>query len=198
MSPPTEEIEAAFHAASSGTVINLQAFELLQMLDDTRKDVETNPESAPNIVLRFLRRVVSRSETASACSRGALAPWQKRKIERYMRDNLERNIRMNELAAEVRLSVSHFCHAFKKSFGDTPHTHVMRLRLDLAMKLMLATGDPLSQIALDCGFADQSHLSTLFRRTFRDSPSAWRRRNRTDAHGELKCGSRALTPRNPQ
>jgi hypothetical protein len=71
---------------------------------------------------------------------------------------------------------------YKQSFRPlTPHAYVLRLRLELAQNLTLTTDDPLSQIALSCGLADQAHLSKLFRRTFHDTPNASRRRNLTEA-----------------
>jgi len=47
----------------------------------------------------------------------------------------------------------------------------------MAQELMLSTNDPLSQIALACGFADQSHLSKQFRRRLGQTPSVWRRQH---------------------
>jgi AraC family transcriptional regulator len=64
--------------------------------------------------------------------------------------------------------------------------HIIRLRLELAQRMMLSTEEPLSQIALACGLADQSHLSKLFRNELGETPGAWRRRNLTDAQGEAR------------
>ncbi|HEX4158426.1 MAG TPA: AraC family transcriptional regulator [Rhizomicrobium sp.] len=168
------------YTVTDNSVINFPAPELLRMLEDARLALAANPEHAPQIALGFLKRIAS-PRTEPAAARGGLAPWQKRKVERYLQDNLEHSICMTELAKEARLSVSHFCRAFKTSFGDTPHAYVVRLRLELARKLMLSTDEPLSQIALSCGLADQAHLSKLFRRIYHDTPNAWRRRNRTEA-----------------
>lgn len=99
---------------------------------------------------------------------------------------LDRPVRLNTVAEQVALSVSYFSRAFKETFGTTPHMHMLRLRLDRAQQLMLTTEDPLSQIALACGLADQAHLSKLFRRVVGETPSAWRRRNLTDAQVEAR------------
>jgi AraC-like DNA-binding protein len=107
-------------------------------------------------------------------------------VDCYLRDHLERPLQVQQLAQQVSLSVSHFCRAFKDSFGTTPHIHIIRLRLDRAKQLMLATQDPLSEIALRCGFADQAHLSKLFRRWMGETPNAWRRRNITDPQSDLR------------
>jgi AraC-like DNA-binding protein len=107
---------------------------------------------------------------------GGLAPWQKRKVEQFLAENLERGPRLKELAGHIPLSVSHFSRLFKESFGITPHMHIMRLKLKAAQQRMLFTNDALSQIALSCGLSDQAHLSKVFRRCVGETPSAWRRR----------------------
>jgi AraC family transcriptional regulator len=112
-------------------------------------------------------------------------------VDRYLRQNLDRPVRLNTVAEQVALSVSYFSRAFKETFGTTPHMHIVRLRLEMAKKVMLTTEEPLSQIALACGLADQAHLSKLFRSVVGETPSAWRRRNITDAQAEAR--SRRLT-----
>jgi AraC-like DNA-binding protein len=174
------------HVIRKSNIVNVPASELLRMVGDLRHAVESHPDNASEIALQFLGRIVLFDSVDSGFARRGLAPWQKRKVDRYLRDKLEHSIGLNELASEARLSVSHFFRAFKKSFVDTPNAYVLRLRLELAQKLMLTTDDPLSQIALSCGLADQAHLSKLFRRTIHDTPNAWRRRNLTDAQAAAR------------
>ena len=154
--------------------------EAARVLDDVRSTMARNPERARVAALRLVALLTQTADAEPACTRGGLAPWQQRKVERFMRDNLESSIHLRDLAQEVSLSVSHFSRAFKASFGDTPHLYMSRLRIQRAQELMLATREPLSQIALVCGFADQSHLSKLFRRELNESPTAWRRRSVID------------------
>jgi AraC family transcriptional regulator len=110
-------------------------------------------------------------------ARGGMAPWQKRKVDRYLRDNLEHPLHVGELVREVSLSNSQFFRVFKESFGITPHVHIVRLRLELAQRLMLSPETPLSHIALACGLADQAHFTRLFRRGVGETPGAWRRQH---------------------
>jgi AraC-like DNA-binding protein len=65
--------------------------------------------------------------------------------------------------------------AFRESFGCPPHAYLMRRRMECAQGLMLTTNTPLGQIALECGLADQSHLSRLFHKFVGETPAAWRR-----------------------
>ena len=147
MSLQTTCSEMPAHSARESNIINSPSSELLRMCDDMRVALEANPERALKIALGFLKRLASSEKVEATRARGGLAPWQKRKVDRYLRENFERSIGLNELAGEAKLSLSHFCRAFKKSFGETPHACVLRLRLELAQKLMLTTNDPLSQIA---------------------------------------------------
>jgi AraC family transcriptional regulator len=161
--------------------------EAVEILNDVRRAMERNPESAHTAALRLVTFLTPSTEAASTEARGGLAPWQKRKVCRYLNERLERTVLLEHLASHVSLSVSHFCRAFKESFGTTPHMHIIRLRLELAQRLMLTTEEPLSRIALACGMADQAHLLKLFRRCVGEPPGAWRRRSLTDTEAEARC-----------
>jgi len=107
--------------------------------------------------------------------RGGLAPWQIRRVTTHIETNLDAAITTKGLAMLARLSSFHFCRAFRDSFGESPHGYVTRRRIERAQGLMLTTNASLGQIAADCGFTDQAHLSNLFRRFVGESPGVWRR-----------------------
>jgi AraC family transcriptional regulator len=150
--------------------------DVARILDDLNRSLGRDLAAARAAADRLVQLLADEGAIEPLPLRGGLAPWQKRRIERYLHDNLEHCVRVETLADALPLSVSHFCRAFKETFGETPHAHIMRLRLERAQQLMLATEEPLSQIALACGLADQAHLSKLFRRRVGESPSNWRRR----------------------
>ena len=108
---------------------------------------------------------------------GGLAPWQVNRVAAYIESNLGGNIQATDLATLVNLSTSHFFRGFKASVGLTPFEYVSQRRVELALRLMSTTSDPLSQIAVQCGLCDQSHLCRLFRRLVGQTPDAWRRAN---------------------
>jgi AraC-like DNA-binding protein len=118
------------------------------------------------------------AKAARTAHRGGLAPWQVRRVTTYIEEHLASTIRLEDLARLARLSHSHFCRAFKESLGHPAHAFVMRRRVQRAQGLMLTTGDSLSQIAAQCGMADQAHFCKLFRRLVGQSPNAWRRAHR--------------------
>jgi len=108
-------------------------------------------------------------------TRPGLAPWQLRRVLAHIEANLTTPIRNGHLAELARLSTFHFNVAFRRAVGESPHRYIMRRRIERAQGLMLSTERPLSQIAIDCGLADQAHLTRLFRRIVGESPAAWRR-----------------------
>ena len=112
---------------------------------------------------------------ATQQGRGGLAPWQVSRVSKYIDGNLADSIRCEDLARVTRLSVSHFMRAFRESFGAPPHAYLMRRRMERAQDLMLSTDTTIGQIAIECGFADQSHLTRLFHKIVGESPAAWRR-----------------------
>ena len=107
--------------------------------------------------------------------RGGLAPWQVRKLTTYVEMHLDSEIVTGDLAALAKLSTFHFRRAFRESFNESPHTYVMRRRVERAQGLMLHSDVSLAQIAIDCGFADRAHFNKAFRRIVGESPGAWRR-----------------------
>src|SRR5271154_3860573 len=68
--------------------------------------------------------------------RGGLAPWQQRRAAELLRDNLDGQIRLADLAHECRLSVSHFGRSFKRSFGTSVHRYLICQRVEKAKSLL--------------------------------------------------------------
>lgn len=166
------DIDPAFYSASGALPAAAS-----RILDEVRgalpHDLAAASISAARLV-SLLRESVE-VPIRPAISKGGLASWQERKVRGYIEDNLDNTILVEDLADLVSLSAAHFCRAFKKSFSATPHAYIVQRRVMRAQELMRATTSPLSQIALDCGFADQTHLSKLFRRLTGRTPNAWRR-----------------------
>lgn len=104
-----------------------------------------------------------------------LALWQQRRASQMLLDQLDRDTTLAELAAACGLSLGHFARAFRQSFGLPPHRWLLAERVRRAAHLLTTTTQPIDQIAVACGFVDQSHLSRVFRRIMHMPPAAWRR-----------------------
>jgi AraC-like DNA-binding protein len=116
-----------------------------------------------------------RSEPEAVTSRrDVMAPWQARCVQGYIAANLHSTIRVMDLIRMMKFCPNRFGRVFKETFGHTPHQYIICKRIERAKSLMLMSEDTLAQIAMECGFVNQSHLSNLFRKIVGVSPSWWR------------------------
>ncbi|WP_207460505.1 AraC family transcriptional regulator [Azospirillum sp. SYSU D00513] len=121
--------------------------------------------------------VAAYGQVTAARSGGTLAPWQERRVKEMIAARLDGDIRLADLAAECRLSVGHFVRAFRRTTNITPYQWLLQRRVDHAKELMRDGTRTLGDVALDCGFADQSHFTRTFSRFAGVSPGVWRHRN---------------------
>jgi len=95
-----------------------------------------------------------------------------RPLRDYMRKHLNEAIPTAKLVEKSGLTASHCIRAFGHQFGLPPHAYHIQLRLAAACEL-LAQGERVANVAYDCGFSDQSHLSRTFREAYGIAPAAW-------------------------
>jgi AraC family transcriptional regulator len=107
--------------------------------------------------------------------KGCLLAWQVRKVCAYIDSHIASPVFVADLCALIQLSEAHFSRAFRRTFGKSPHAFLISRRVELAAQYMLQTDEPLSDIALRCGFTDQPHLCKHFRQVTGRTPGAWRR-----------------------
>ena len=104
-----------------------------------------------------------------------LTPLQERRVTSRLLDDLTADTSLSELAELSGLSRSYFIRAFKQITGMPPYRWLLMQRVKHAKALLRGTNLPIAEIAMACGFADQSHLTRVFSKAFRTSPAAWRR-----------------------
>jgi AraC-like DNA-binding protein len=109
---------------------------------------------------------------------GGLAPGTLRRVREYLDQHLSDNVQTEVLARIAKLSLGHFNRAFKQSTGVSPHHYIIRQRVAMAKELLVQTNRTLANIALDAGFADQSHFCRTYVAVTGETPSACRRRHR--------------------
>lgn len=120
-----------------------------------------------------------------------LAPWQQRTAIAILCQHLGQPIAMETIARRCGVTRSHFISAFGSSVGVTPYQWLISRRLSRARELLASTDMSLVEIALDCGFYDQSHFSRSFVRWMGIPPGKWRHgvAARTESQGPQLDGS---------
>jgi AraC family transcriptional regulator len=150
--------------------------ELSTALNETLRDARSNAAASLQRAQAMLHGIDGTSPPRPENGkRQGLAPWQVRRVLAHIEANLSTSMRNKDLAAIARLSEFHFNVAFRNSIGEAPHGYIIRRRVERAQGLKLSTEKPLSEVAAECGMADQAHFTRLFRRIVGESPAAWRR-----------------------
>lgn len=108
-----------------------------------------------------------------------LSPWRLRRVLDYIDCHLEDDVRLCNLAAVAGLSTFHFARVFKQETGVTPYNYVRDRRIERSRALLIEDKLGISELALACGFASQSHFTAAFSKAVGTSPGRFRRENRT-------------------
>jgi AraC family transcriptional regulator len=125
------------------------------------------------LAVRVIRRFVDGSAIKPAPSNG-LSRERLQRVQDYIETHLDDRLTLTVLAEIACLSPYHFSRSFKQAVGVGPQRYVMRRRLERAKTLMRRTRQPLAAIAQETGFADQSHLTSIFRRETGLTPARYR------------------------
>lgn len=96
-----------------------------------------------------------------------------RRAEAYLRSNMSRNVRLEDVATAAGASVRTLQTSFQRDRHVTPLQYLRNLRLDAARQRLLA-GSSVAEAALDTGFSHQGRFAQYYRRRFGHSPSSTR------------------------
>jgi AraC family transcriptional regulator len=123
------------------------------------------------LCVRIAQRFVGRLPLPT--SKG-LSPERLQRVRDYIEAHLDDDLSLTILADIACLSPYHFSASFKEAAGVGPQRYVIQRRLERAKTLMRRTNQPLAMIAQEAGFADQSHLTSIFRREMGVTPGRFR------------------------
>jgi AraC family transcriptional regulator len=107
---------------------------------------------------------------------GGLPAAARKRVMAHIEERLDTPVSLSELAEQARMSVRHFCRAFRASMGCSPHQYLLRQRVERAKSLIATHEMALCDIAQAAGFADQSQLTRTFRKQMGITPAGYRAR----------------------
>jgi AraC family transcriptional regulator len=171
--PPQRFLELAAHEFEAGHavlqppppgVIDLRALHLAEMLKAELAREVPNKICIESMITIFgvhiLRNyTILEKFPSSRKSGGGLSDRNAKRVRELLESRFSSKITVAELAAVSGLSPRHFIKAFTKTFGEPPHKHVLRLRLNFAEKLLVESALSIAEVAHLSGFSDQSHLT---------------------------------------
>ncbi|UZE50681.1 helix-turn-helix transcriptional regulator [Rhodopseudomonas sp. P2A-2r] len=108
------------------------------------------------------------------CDKG-LTSAQLEKIRNHIDQNLDSHLRLQDLSDLIGHSASYFSRQFKNATSKSPHQFIVVQRVERAKRLLRHTTNSIAEIALDCGFSHQEHLTHVFRRIAGVTPGSYRK-----------------------
>lgn len=98
-----------------------------------------------------------------------------REIKQYVVDNLSGDLSLESIAGKVHLTPQYMCTLFKKHTGNTVVNFILNERIELAKRLIVSLNEPMSKIAVRCGFDDYYYFSHTFKKITGVSASSYRK-----------------------
>jgi AraC family transcriptional regulator len=149
------------------------------------RDVVHDDDPSATVYVDYLARAIAarlvrRHSSASPVRRhlDASSKRHSRQIRRaidFMEANLEHSVDLPTIAEATGLSSSHFAREFRAMVGKAPHQYLMKIRIDRAKRFLSETDRGIAKIACACGFANQEHLTRLFKRSCGLTPAGFRK-----------------------
>ncbi|WAG11198.1 AraC family transcriptional regulator [Aeromonas dhakensis] len=119
---------------------------------------------------QFSRQLLARLTPASWDDR---PPQHLQRAAELMQDDCSSALTLAQLSAVAGLTPSHFVRSFSRHYGMTPHAYLLDQRIRHA-RTLLRRGEPLAEVALASGFADQAHFQRQFKRRVAATPGHYR------------------------
>lgn len=131
--------------------------------------------AAMSLVVAVIRGLSPGASTAFSPITYGLSDRRLSKVVGYIDDRIKHHITLAELAGVANLSIFHFCRSFRNRMGLTPSQYMAKRRVMVAKGLLRSTMDSLVSVSMACGFSNQSHFTTVFRKIVGVTPAEYRR-----------------------
>jgi AraC family transcriptional regulator len=132
-------------------------------------------QTAAHMLAAHLLRTYVTDQTPIKERYGGLSSQQMKQIADYVQARLTHSLTLEELAQHLGFSPYHFARLFRETASESPHQFVLRQRVERAKNLLKHGDLTLAEVAIESGFANQSHLTQMFRRYTGLTPKAYRK-----------------------
>ena len=157
----------------SDPFIYATAVTLHQELIDDYHGCDLYAESLLNsLSVHLLRRYANKKPLFKGYS-GGLPSYKLKLALDYINDNLDRPIKLQDIAQLLDISQYYFCHLFKESTGIAPYKYIIKQRVEKVKYLIETSKLSLADIAYKCGFSSQSQMTQHFRKCVGVTPRVY-------------------------
>ncbi len=157
-----------------------QSSETFRALSASLAQTPAESLRAESLMRAFLETMLARHGERPQPAAGPSRASTLARVKDYIRTYHAHDITVADLACVAGLSRAHLTRAFTATYHMPPHVYLNAVRIGHAQAL-IRRGMPLATVALECGFADQSHLTRRFKGSVGVTPSAWQRMQRASS-----------------
>jgi AraC family transcriptional regulator len=172
--PNFDRLELQPIVLQADPTLHALALQFKQEIHNNTLGGECYSESLANLFNIHLLRHYCTSTPILRSYNGGLSSRRLQQTIDYIQAHLDTKLSLDTLATELNLSVYHFCELFTRSMGIPPYKYVLQQRVERAKQLLNRSAQSIGDIALDCGFANQSHLNRHFIKLAGISPKKYR------------------------
>lgn len=147
------------------------AAEMDRELTDRRPGFEAAARAKLTELLVFLSRAYTETDTTEAA-----ALLRVGHVIGALENDFSRDWKLEDLLEIAHMSRSNLMRVFRRATGQTPIDYLIRLRVQKAMRRLLDTDLPITDIALETGFSDSNYFTRQFRKALGETPTAYRKR----------------------
>lgn len=131
-------------------------------------------EGMATVLTLHVYRTYGEGKGTLQMAKGGLGPLRLNRVIAYIDAHLEADMGLRDLAAVAEVSPGHFGEQFKLSTGQTPFRFILERRIGRAKELLMDRDMPIAEVALNVGFANQSHFTVNFRKLTGTTPARFR------------------------
>lgn len=146
---------------------------LVKELEDKSSFSALYADSISHTIMLYLLKNYSNAAKVTLPRKSVLSPEQRHRLEDYIEAHLASNITIADLANLLHFSVPHLTRCFRIHYGLPIHRYIIHRRIERAKVLLYDKRRSLFDIALECGFADQSHFNHQFKAHIGVSPKQY-------------------------
>lgn len=168
------EVELTEHWDLIDRHISTLVMEMTADLEDSTPAGTLYGESVANALAVYLIKRYAVWPLRIAVYKGGMPPYRLKRVVDFIADCLQENISLSQLAAIAGMSPHYFWQLFKQSTGHTPHSYVLRQRIERAKQKLRDPKSSIIDAGLDAGFQSPSHFARVFRRLEGTTPSKFR------------------------
>ncbi len=164
------ESDAYYQLLTQNSVLFRDKSEVLYLFRNIIEELE-EPEPDDHLLSSQIHMILS----SLAKQKAKKVSPAVQKAQNYIMENFQRNILVEDIAADVSLSKYHFSRIFKAETGFTPHDYLFKIRIRNSQKLLVETTKSVESIALNCGFTNTSSFIRAFKKETMITPAMFRK-----------------------